>query len=123
MKVKCFVHSFLTSNKTLTKQVQSIYVVPQETKTIGKDQPYFDKYDRMVAIVFFKLNNRIYNLNTLLVSKGLAIKKYISLDENSEFYTKNTSYYNELEICENTAKENKYGFWTLSDDEFKKVFP
>lgn len=69
-----------------------------------------DAYKRKVVKVFG--NN--FDLAKELVKNGLAIVRYISLDQKSPFYTLDINYYGELLNLELEARKNKQGFWSLN---------
>ncbi|MGX9358551.1 thermonuclease family protein [Mycoplasma sp. 128] len=72
--------------------------------------PKKDKYSRSLGKIYL---SEQHMLNIDLVTKGLAIKRYISLERKNKYYTSDTTFYMELEKAENQAILNKIGMWSL----------
>ncbi|OKL23833.1 hypothetical protein BRO50_00355 [Metamycoplasma hominis] len=103
-----------------------IWVVPQETKSRfnTSNENFYDYYKRIVSIIYYqdKITKKIYNLNEQLVFFGMARMYYISIDPQSNYYTKNIDYYKQLQEASNHAKNLKLGIFDSGND-INKIYP
>ncbi len=112
--------------KNFLNNAAKIWVVPQETKSgfNTSSENFYDYYKRIVAIIYYqdKITKKIYNLNEQLVFFGMARMHYISIDPQSNYYTKNIDYYKQLQEASNHAKNLKLGIFDSGND-INKIYP
>lgn len=112
--------------KNFLNNAAKIWVVPQETKSRfnTSSENFYDYYKRIVAIIYYqdKITKKIYNLNEQLVFFGMARMHYISIDPQSNYYTKNIDYYKQLQEASNHAKNLKLGIFDSGND-INKIYP
>lgn len=112
--------------KNFLNNAAKIWVVPQETKSRfnTSNENFYDYYKRIVAIIYYqdKITKKIYNLNEQLVFFGMARMHYISIDPQSNYYTKNIDYYKQLQEASNHAKNLKLGIFDSGND-INKIYP
>lgn len=112
--------------KNFLNNAAKIWVVPQETKSRfnTSNENFYDYYKRIVSIIYYqdKITKKIYNLNEQLVFFGMARMYYISIDPQSNYYTKNIDYYKQLQEASNHAKNLKLGIFDSGND-INKIYP
>ncbi|QJG66948.1 thermonuclease family protein [Mycoplasma phocoenae] len=108
VKTKGLKHTYAIKAKlflmNLLKESDYIVTIKTNKKT--------DKYKRKIVQIFTK-NSK--NINLLMVQNGLAVVKYISLNNKDMFYTKDEKFYHDLINAEYFAKKNRLGFWRIND--------
>lgn len=100
---KGIIHAFAKRARNFSQYLIS------RSKTIKIKKISEDKYQRKVIKLF--INDK--DLGKELISNGLAIVRYISLDVKNPFFTKDKIYYKELLDLEIEARNKKIGIWSL----------
>lgn len=125
-----YLDTSIYKNKSDTKgRPVQVYIVPQKTKG-GKsrntkiDKNMCDHYGRIVAVVYYKNSEGlIFNYCQQIVTYGYAKMSFLSNNPSSKYYTPNKEYYNAMVKASEYAKQNKLGVYSLSFDDYQKVYP
>ncbi|TPE58069.1 hypothetical protein FJO69_00475 [[Mycoplasma] falconis] len=107
--------------KILTN-ANKIILVPQ-VNAYKNNNSIKDKYNRIISIIYFlDKNNYLANLNLEIIKNGYGIMKYISIDADNIYFTKNEEYYNKLVEASIYAKNNNLGVYK-NKDEYSFIYP